>query len=68
MELYRYQILLDNMINDKIPRKQKPSYKELQKEYGELTHRKRLYGAIDSLNSSYKELIKKMLLIKLKKV
>lgn len=67
MELYKYQILLDNMINDKIPRKQKPSYKELQKEYGELTHRKRLYGAIDSLNSSYKELIKKNAINKIEK-
>lgn len=58
MELYKYQILLDNMMNDKIPRKQKPSYKELQKEYGELTHRRRLYNVIDSLNNSYEELVK----------
>lgn len=57
MELYKYQVLLDNMTNDKIPRKQKPSYKELQKEYGELTHRKRLYDAIDNLNNSYDELV-----------
>ena len=57
MELYKYQVLLDDMINDDIPRKQKPSYKELQKVYGELTHRKRLYGAIDNLNNSYDELI-----------
>ena len=58
MELYKYQVLLDNMTNDKIPRKQKPSYKELQKEYGELTNRKRLYDAIDNLNNSYEELVK----------
>ena len=58
MELYKYQILLDNMMNDKIPRKQKPSYKELQKEYGELAHRRRLYDAIDNLNNSYEELVK----------
>ena len=57
MELYKYQVLLDNMTNGKIPRKQKPSYKELQKEYGELTHRKRLYDAIDNLNNSYDELV-----------
>lgn len=57
MELYKYQVLLDDMINDNIPRKQKPSYKELQKVHGELTHRKRLYGAIDNLNNSYDELI-----------
>ena len=58
MELYKYQIFLDDMINDKIPRKQKPSYKELQKEYGELSHRKRLYDEIDNLNNSYEELVK----------
>ena len=45
------------MINNNIPRKQKPSYKELQKEYGELAHRKRLYDAIDNLNNSYEELV-----------
>ena len=58
MNLYKYQIFLDDMINDKIPRKQKPSYKELQKEYGELAHRKRLYDEIDNLNNSYEELVK----------
>ena len=58
MELYKYQVLLDNMINDNIPRKHKPSYKELQKGHGELTHRKRLYDAIDNLNNSYEELVK----------
>lgn len=57
MELYKYQVLLDDMINDNIPRKQKPSYKELQKGHGELTHRKRLYDAIDNLNNSYDELV-----------
>ena len=56
--LLKYQILLDNMMNDKIPRKQKPSYKEMQKEYGELAHRRRLYDAIDNLNNSYEELVK----------
>lgn len=57
MELYKYQVLIDDMINDNIPRKQKPSYKELQKGHGELTHRKRLYDAIDNLNNSYDELV-----------
>lgn len=57
MELYKYQVLLDDMINDNIPRKQKPSYKELQKGHGELTNRKRLYDAIDNLNNSYDELV-----------
>ena len=33
------------------------SYKELQKGHGELTHRKRLYDAIDNLNNSYDELV-----------
>ena len=31
---------------------------ELQKEYGELAHRRRLYDAIDNLNNSYEELVK----------
>lgn len=57
MELYKYQVLLDDMINDNTPRKLKPSYKKLQKGHGELTHRKRLYDAIDNLNNSYDEFV-----------
>lgn len=59
MELYKYQIVLDSMMNDNIPRKNKPPYNELQKNYGELKHRRRLYNAIDNLKKSYNEVISK---------
>lgn len=53
MELYKYQIVLDLMKKDEIPRKNKPTYNELQNEYGELKHRHRLYAAIDDLKKCY---------------
>ena len=64
MELYKYQIILDLMMNDAIPRKNKSTYIELQKEYGELEHRHRLYGAINDLKKSYYEVLEKKQLIK----
>lgn len=59
MELYKYQIVLDSMVNDNIPRKNKPPYNELQKNYDELKHRHRLYNAIDNLKKSYHEVVSK---------
>lgn len=59
MELYEYQIVLDSMVNDNIPRKNKPPYNELQKNYDELKHRHRLYNAIDNLKKSYHEVASK---------
>ena len=67
MELYKYQIILDSMKNDKIPRKNKPTYNELQKEYGELEHRYRLYNAINDLNNSYYEVLEKKAINKIEK-
>lgn len=67
MELYKYQIVLDSMMNDSIPRKNKPSYNELQKKYGELKHRHRLYDAIDDLKKSYHEVISKKVINKIEK-
>lgn len=67
MELYKYQITLDSMKNDKIPRKNKPTYNELQKEYGELEHRYRLYNAINDLNNSYYEVLEKKAINKIEK-
>lgn len=67
MELYKYQIVLDLMKNDKIPRKNKSAYNELQKEYGELKHRHRLYDAIDDLKKSYHEVISKKVINKIEK-
>lgn len=67
MELYKYQIVLDSMVNDNIPRKNKPPYNELQNEYGELKPRHRLYDAIDDLKKSYHELISKKVINKIEK-
>lgn len=67
MELYKYQIVLDSMMNDNIPRKNKPPYNELQKNYGELKHRHRLYNAIDNLKKSYNEVVSKRVINKIEK-
>lgn len=67
MELYKYQIVLDLMKNDEIPRKNKPTYNELQNEYGELRHRHRLYDAIDDLKKSYHEVVSKKVINKIEK-
>lgn len=67
MELYKYQIILDLMINDTIPRKNKPTYNELQKEHGELKHRYRLYDAINDLEKSYCDVIDKKVINKVEK-
>ncbi len=67
MELYKYQIMLDSMMNDNIPRKNKPTYNELQNEYGELKHRHRLYDAIDDLKKSYHEVVSKKVINKIEK-
>lgn len=67
MELYKYQITLDLMMNDIIPRKNKPTYIELQKEYGELEHRHRLYNAINELKKSYYDVLDKKAISKIEK-
>ena len=67
MELYKYQIVLDLMKKYEIPRKNKPTYNELQNEYGELKHRHRLYGAIDDLKKSYHEVVSKKVINKIEK-
>ena len=67
MELYKYQIILNSIQNDNIPRKNKPSYSELQKNYGELKHRHRLYDAIDDLQKSYHEVISKKVINKIER-
>ena len=68
MELYKYQIVLDLMMNDNIPRKNKPTYKELQKEYGEINHRHRLYDAISELKQSYYCVVKNKSINKIEKL
>ncbi len=67
LELYKYQIILYSMVNDTIPRKNKPTYIELQKEYGELEHRHRLYNAINELKKSYYEVLDKKAINKIEK-
>lgn len=67
MELYKYQIVLDLMKKDEIPRKNKPTYNELQNEYGELKHRHRLYDVIDDLKKSYHEVVNKRVINKIEK-
>ena len=67
MELYKYQIVLDLMKKNEIPRKNKPTYNELQNEYGELKHRHRLYDAIDDLKKSYYEVVSKKVINKIEK-
>lgn len=67
MELYKYQIVLDLMKKNEIPRKNKPTYNELQNEYGELKHRHRLYDAIDDLKKSYNEVVNKRVINKIEK-
>lgn len=67
MELYKYQIVLDLMKKDEIPRKNKSTYNELQNEYGELKHRHRLYDAIDDLKKSYHEVVSKKVINKIEK-
>lgn len=67
MELYKYQIVLDLMKKNEIPRKNKPTYNELQNEYGELKYRHRLYDAIDDLKKSYHEVVSKKAINKIEK-
>ena len=67
MELYKYQVLLNLMENSDIPRENKPTYSELQKEYGELKHRHRLYDAIGDLKRSYQEIVSKKVINKIEK-
>lgn len=67
MELYKYQNVLDLMKKNEIPRKNKPTYNELQNEYGELKYRHRLYDAIDDLKKSYHEVVSKKVINKIEK-
>lgn len=67
MELYKYQIISDLINDDNIPRKNKPEYIDLQKEYGELKHRYRLYDAINDLEKSYCDVIDKKAINKIEK-
>ena len=56
------------MMNDDTPRKSKLAYKELQKEYGELDHRHRLYNAIEELKNSYCDVVEYNAINKIEKL
>ena len=68
IELYKYQAIQNIMLDDRIPRKRKATFNELQKEYGELTHRYRLYDAINELKKSYDNVIKTKAVKKVEKL
>lgn len=68
MELYKYEVFLHCLKNDKKVSFQEKSYNELQEEYGEMNHRKRLCETIDKLDMAYKELLDKKIVKKIEKV
>ena len=49
LELYKYQILINHMENNKIPSREIKDYITLKKEYGEQKHRDRLLSSISKL-------------------
>lgn len=68
LELYKYEIVNNNMQNDSISRNKKLSYKELQEQYKELTYRKELYKSIDKINLLHKNLKNNKMLEQVEKV
>lgn len=67
LEMYKYQILSDMMRNNNEQSFNKKTYKELQKEYGELNHRIELYKSFDKLKASYNKIIDEKIIDKIKK-
>lgn len=56
LELYKYEIVNNNIKNDTIPRNKKLSYEELQEQYKEPNYRKDLYKSIDKINLAYEKI------------
>ena len=67
LEMYKYQILSDTMVNNDIPTIKKKTYVELQKQYGELKHRDKLYKSLDKLKNNYNKIIDEKIIDKVKK-
>ena len=67
LEMYKYQILSDMMRNNNEQSFNKKTYKELQKEYGELKHRDKLYKSLDKLKNNYNKIIDEKVVEKIKK-
>lgn len=65
--MYKYQILSDMICNNNEQSFNKKTYKELQKEYGELNHRTELYKSFDKLKASYNKIIDEKIIDKIKK-
>lgn len=67
LELYKYQVLLNLMKDNRISGNDNITYEELQKEFGESKYRNRLYNVISKLKNSYDELSKNEIIPKVEK-
>lgn len=67
MELYKYQIFQNIMIENRIPILEPKTYAELQEEFDEKSHRMRLFSAIKQLESSYRKLQDEDIIAKIEK-
>ena len=67
LELYKYQILQNLMKENSVPSIEPKTFAELQKDYGEINHRTRLFESIKQLKNSYEELLDKNAIAKIEK-
>lgn len=67
LELYKYQILQNLMKENSVPSLEPKTFAELQKDYGEINHRTRLFEAIKQLKNSYEKLLDKNAIAKIEK-
>ena len=67
LELYKYQIVQNLMKENSVPSIEPKTFVDLQKDYGEINHRTRLFGAIKQLEISYEELLNKNAIAKIEK-
>ena len=67
LELYKYQILQNLMKENSVPSIEPKTIAELQKDYGEINHRTRLFESIKQLKNSYEELLDKNAIAKIEK-
>ena len=59
LELYKYQIVLNYMMDNSKKFNNTKTYQELQKEFGEKTYRDKLYKAIEKIEESFEIIINK---------
>lgn len=67
LELYKYQVFLNAISNEKIQRSEHISYEKFQKEFEESTFRNRLFNAISKLENCYNELNKNEIIKEIEK-